>query len=129
MEETLEEMNNTTNISYNFAEHPNEINIDTELVILSMKIIKLESRILYLKYITENNLILCYFKFNYSIHLQRITAATHKILICVLEFLSKRRSEKFVLDCQCKKKELDQTVIKCGICASEIVPLMHLNFC
>jgi hypothetical protein len=103
--------------------------IDVELETLVLKVIKLESQIRMRKYITENKLILCYFKFNYSIILKKIITATHKMLIRVLDFLSKRKAKKFVLDCQCKNKEPDQTIIKCGICAFKIVPLMHLNFC
>ena len=128
MEKTLEKESNSANDSYDSSEHL-EINIDTELEILSLRIIHLESGIRMRKYITENNLILYYFKFNYSTLIQKITIATHKMLIRMLNFLSKRRGKKFVLDCQCEKKELDQTVIKCGICASKVVPLIHLNFC
>jgi len=101
--------------------------IDVALETLWLKVIRLESRIRMRKYITENNLILLYFKFNYSALLQRTIKATHKMLVRVLDFLSKKKTQKFVLDCQCKDKEPDQIVVKCGICASQIVPLMHLT--
>ncbi len=104
-----------------------DINVELETLVLKVTI--LESRIRMRKYITESNLILWYFKFNYSALLKKTITATHKMLIRVLNFLSKRRAKKFVLNCQCKSKELDQTVIKCGICAIEIIPMMHLNFC
>ncbi len=114
MEKILEEMNDSS--------------IDVAIETLLLKVMRLESIIRMRKYTTENNLILYYFKFNYSALLQKTTVATHKMLIRVLNFLSKRRAKKFVLDCQCKSKKPEQTVIKCGICATEIIPLMHLNF-
>ncbi len=103
--------------------------IDVELETLVLKVMVLESRIRMRKYITENNLTLCYFKFNYSTLLKKTTTTAHKMLIQMLNFISKRMAKKFVLDCQCKSKEPEQTVIKCGICTTKIIPLIHLNFC
>jgi hypothetical protein len=103
--------------------------IDVAVKTLWLKVIRLESRIRMRRYITENNLILYYFKFNYSTLLKKITVATHKMLLHVLNLLSKREQKKFVLDCQHKEKESEQIVIKCGICASKIIPMTHQSFC
>jgi|APSaa5957512535_1039671.scaffolds.fasta_scaffold05980_11 hypothetical protein len=119
-------------ISYDMEKILERINgdgIDVAVETLWLKVIRLESRIRMRKYITENNLILYYFKFNYSTLLKKITVATHKMLLHVLNLLSKREQKKFVLDCQHKEKEPEQTVIKCGICASKIIPMTHQSFC
>ncbi|QUC64397.1 hypothetical protein NsoK4_08200 [Nitrosopumilus sp. K4] len=102
-----------------------KLEIDVSLETLILKVSILQTQILQRKFTTENNLILWYFKFNYSALLKRTIKATHKMLIHVLNFLSKKKSKQFVLDCQCKNKEPDQTVVKCGICASKVVPLLH----
>jgi hypothetical protein len=102
-----------------------EVNLDSSLNTLFLKVMKLELKIIQATFYATNKLILCDFDFNYSRHLRKIATRTHYVLIRVLSFLSKHTSKKVVLDCQCKKAEPAQIIIKCGICAARIVILSN----
>jgi hypothetical protein len=100
-----------------------KINLDSSLNHIHLKVLKLELKILKVKYNAENHLILFDFDFNYSGHIRKLALSVHNVLIQVLSFLSKSTSKKLVLDCQCEKTESTQIIIKCGICASRIIVL------
>lgn len=99
--------------------------IDIKLEKLTLNIYKHWFKVVTTRHQTENDILLLKLnKRKLDRRLFKITNQTHSILLSVVSYLAKRDAKQVILDCQIKEKTEGKIIIRCGICATQVLQVL-----